>query len=586
MAVPFVENYNGDGSNRIFTVISPILSESHVRVDFYYEEIIGEGATDHQISSGNWDIINNSVVFRVPPALGYVVKISVSSDGEGLDTSPSDVTNVAAKLNIIVELANKMSTLETVYSVSDALAALYQDKAELDAVYNTLDQIVFNATNIDTIAGAEGFADDAQLLAWVSEANSKTADSFANEDHNVNVKSYTSNGDGTFTACDCEFFSAKHWQVEAQSVVGEELISSIQNNEAAIALNAEALANLATAQARIQNEFTPSVAELITTPEILDFVITTPTTDSNVFTLNEIDNTITFLTNTSINFMSSVTMESDTNNNVLVTFELIDVTTGLTVTSQEAPITIPKFGKETIPLNTLLTIGKDGVPEAPLTIRVEAKADVVGMSLLNFDSIVTSATAYDVSEQIEHAAIIGGIVDIEQGERLGLEATGRSHLIYGRVGELVTTTASIPFEDCIKANGSLLKRLDYPKLWEFAQISGNIVTETEWDYNGKMSYSYGIDDDTFRIPDYRGEFTRGWSDGSDVDKNRKLGTLQLGAIQSHNHPLQMRPIFYAGGSRWGPYPGSNEPWNNVSHEVGGDETRPRNGAVLYCIKYK
>jgi phage-related tail fiber protein len=35
---------------------------------------------------------------------------------------------------------------------------------------------------------------------------------------------------------------------------------------------------------------------------------------------------------------------------------------------------------------------------------------------------------------------------------------------------------------------------------------------------------------TFVLPDLRGEFIRGWSDSKEVDKNRSFGSLQMGSI--------------------------------------------------------
>ena len=48
---------------------------------------------------------------------------------------------------------------------------------------------------------------------------------------------------------------------------------------------------------------------------------------------------------------------------------------------------------------------------------------------------------------------------------------------------------------------------------------------------------FGGDDklNTFKVPDLRGEFIRGWDHGKNVDAQRKLGDLQLDQIQTHTH---------------------------------------------------
>jgi len=590
MAVPFVENYNGDGSNRIFTVISPILSESHVRVDFYYEDVIGEGYTDHHITSGNWDIINNSVVFRVPPAAGYIVKISVSSDGEGLDTAPSDVTNVAASLNMIVELANNMEHIEKVYSVSDALEALYTDKDELDAVHAALAQIEFNYNNIDIIAGAEDNAHEAQLRAWEAKANEMSANSFANEDHNVNVKTYTSNGDGTFSHCDCSFYSAKHWQVEAFNAVGQELIDAVANNTAQIALNTEAVNNLASSQGEVEGTQTSGYV-LDRIPDVftevpIDTIV--PSTDDEVFEIDESSNTITFKKNASYSLNQTLTLESHTNGERTINFRIVDVSDDTTVYTREAIVETTSGDITIFSMLGLLTIGKNGFPNAPVTLRLEVKEDTEKYSLKKFNSVITSSADYDIQTNIEHAAIIGGIIDIEQGEAIGIIDTMREYPKTSRVGELVMMTGLTPFNDCLKADGTLYKRADAPKLWEYAQTSGNLVTDEEWHINRKVAYSDGDGSTTFRVPDYRGEFIRGFDDGAGVDANRPFGSLQMDMIKEHKHPelsLSWRAIFKSDTDRYGWYRNNNGYTKPAQTSFGGKETRPRNGTVMYCIKY-
>lgn len=95
------------------------------------------------------------------------------------------------------------------------------------------------------------------------------------------------------------------------------------------------------------------------------------------------------------------------------------------------------------------------------------------------------------------------------------------------------------------------------------------------------------------VPDYRGLFLRGWAHGSsafDPEPNRALGSYQEDEFRSHNHttPVERNPSAPAGpvsmpGSAW---PGSRQ--SNITQAgssfVGGDETRPKNVAVMYIIK--
>lgn len=71
-------------------------------------------------------------------------------------------------------------------------------------------------------------------------------------------------------------------------------------------------------------------------------------------------------------------------------------------------------------------------------------------------------------------------------------------------------------------NGRWLQVLDYPELF------------------GAIGHTFGkVDDDSFRIPDLRGRFVRGWGKDSGIDKNRKFGSFQEDSIQGHYHVLHM-----------------------------------------------
>lgn len=90
---------------------------------------------------------------------------------------------------------------------------------------------------------------------------------------------------------------------------------------------------------------------------------------------------------------------------------------------------------------------------------------------------------------------------------------------------------------------------------------------------------------TFNLPDMRGEFPRGFDDGRGVDSGRVFGSSQGDDFKSHTHAQQSTsivnsaPTIYAGGS------GSSWGEGGTTQATGGTETRPRNVAGLYVIKY-
>jgi len=92
----------------------------------------------------------------------------------------------------------------------------------------------------------------------------------------------------------------------------------------------------------------------------------------------------------------------------------------------------------------------------------------------------------------------------------------------------------------------------------------------------------------FRLPEARGEFLRGWDHGRGVDAGRALGSLQGDLFKAHSHNqtadnskgTSSSPVGTVAGS--GQYPVIDG--GNITGINGGSETRPRNIAVMWCIK--
>jgi microcystin-dependent protein len=125
----------------------------------------------------------------------------------------------------------------------------------------------------------------------------------------------------------------------------------------------------------------------------------------------------------------------------------------------------------------------------------------------------------------------------------------------------------------IKANGAAISRVSYATL--FAEIG--------------ETYGVGNGTTTFNVPDSRGEFLRGWDDARGIDSGRALGSWQADELKAHTHPLQIGWTVPAVGWRmvWtqGQTNGVETQTNPNTGSAGGTETRPRNLAVQYLIKY-
>ncbi|MBK5539402.1 tail fiber protein [Pseudomonas sp. TH05] len=89
----------------------------------------------------------------------------------------------------------------------------------------------------------------------------------------------------------------------------------------------------------------------------------------------------------------------------------------------------------------------------------------------------------------------------------------------------------------------------------------------------------------FRLPDSRGEFVRGWDHGRGVDLGRAIGSWQADEVKSHTHSISNQST-YGSGSSSGPQHQSAKVGDlaTPTNPSGGNETRPRNLAVMWCIK--
>jgi microcystin-dependent protein len=134
-------------------------------------------------------------------------------------------------------------------------------------------------------------------------------------------------------------------------------------------------------------------------------------------------------------------------------------------------------------------------------------------------------------------------------------------------GSVISYAASTAPTGWLKANGAAISRTTYSVL--FAAIG--------------TTYGAGDGSTTFNIPELRGEFIRGLDDGRGVDTGRALGSYQADSFASHTHGLDIYTLGsmgLAGGGDSSVYRGSAN-----TYAVGGSETRPRNVALLACIKY-
>jgi phage-related tail fiber protein len=153
-----------------------------------------------------------------------------------------------------------------------------------------------------------------------------------------------------------------------------------------------------------------------------------------------------------------------------------------------------------------------------------------------------------------------------------------------QVGSTVWVNSTSAPPGFVKENGALLSRATYPALYAYAAASGNIVSEASWAGGNSGAFSTGDLSTTFRIPDSRGEFIRGYDDSRGIDTGRVLGARQLDELKAHIHGNGGG--FFITSSGGGVFnAGASGGQQSTTSSAGGSETRPRNIAKLACIKY-
>lgn len=151
----------------------------------------------------------------------------------------------------------------------------------------------------------------------------------------------------------------------------------------------------------------------------------------------------------------------------------------------------------------------------------------------------------------------------------------------GAVQAFAMNTAPVGWLDC---DGRTVSRTTYSNL--FSAIG--------------TTFGSGDGSTTFNLPDLRGEFIRGWDDGRGIDSGRSFGSAQADEFKLHGHPyrrvnedavasnddggaimLDENAIHASEDAHTGAP--ANAPDKAIGGS-GGDETRPRNIALLHCIK--
>ena len=100
------------------------------------------------------------------------------------------------------------------------------------------------------------------------------------------------------------------------------------------------------------------------------------------------------------------------------------------------------------------------------------------------------------------------------------------------------------------------------------------------------TYGAGDGSTTFALPDLRGYFVRGSGTNSDATAAGTFGAKQADDIKSHTHTVvddAVQTTSTPGGVVNITFPNGTQ--TRTTSSTGGTETRPKNIAMLYCIKF-
>lgn len=208
---------------------------------------------------------------------------------------------------------------------------------------------------------------------------------------------------------------------------------------------------------------------------------------------------------------------------------------------------------------------------ANLRFRVKFHAAGTGTDTINVNALgAKSIKQYDTTG-VKVAAIIAAnqLADLEYDgvDFVILDPLPISGLQAGEVAFFARNTAPSGY---LKANGAAVSRTTYATL--FLAIG--------------TTFGAGDGTTTFNLPDLRGEFLRGWDDARGIDSGRVFGAWQADDFKSHRHQQTAGSQTLTTGSSGRAADGSgNVTTGNYTFYTGGTETRPRNVALLACIKF-
>lgn len=224
-------------------------------------------------------------------------------------------------------------------------------------------------------------------------------------------------------------------------------------------------------------------------------------------------------------------------------------------------------------------------------LKAQNLADVPNKALARQNLGISTTADYD-GRYLQRSQNLADIPNKSTG-RANLDVYSKQEVIdlinnMQPAGEVAAFARNTAPDGWLVCNGQAVSRTTYARL--FAAIG--------------TTFGAGNGSSTFNIPDLRGEFIRGWDSGRGVDTGRSFGSQQSSQNLSHSHPVndpghihtenyrrngdtttvRYNDVLKTGQSGNHVQPTSTATTGITLGSSGGNESRPRNVALLYCIR--
>jgi microcystin-dependent protein len=260
--------------------------------------------------------------------------------------------------------------------------------------------------------------------------------------------------------------------------------------------------------------------------------------------------------------VTATTAEINILDGVTATADELNILDGVTATTAEINI-LDGVTADTAELNIL-----DGVTSTTAELNILDGVTSTTAELNILDGVTATTAELNILDGVTATTaelnFVDGVTSAIQTQ-LDAKAASSAGVPSGAVAHFAMDTAPTGW---LKANGAAVSRSTYAIL--FSAIG--------------TTFGVGDGSTTFNLPDLRGEFPRGWDDGRGIDSGRAFGSAQADELKSHTHTftyaLSNNTVVTNVGSG-----ATSSLTTKTTNATGGTETRPRNIALLACIKF-